>query len=272
MPPLITSTGNQHVQYCRGLQRPAVRRDARAFLVEGLRLAEDALDNGAEPSLILFDRTALESSQRGSAILGRIRDLPATFEASAKVISAAAATKTPAGLVMVIPEPDPAPLESIATESLLLILDGIADAGNAGTILRTAAAADVRRVVFAGETVDPFGAKTVRSAMGAHFRLSVLRVRWPELEPVLRGFDQVVGLSAEAGTSIYELGWQARTALVVGSEAHGLGGAALGSLTSVARIPMAAGVESLNAASVAAITLFEARRSCVARLRVELDK
>lgn len=257
---LITSTSNQHVAYCRSLQRPRSRREAHAFLVEGLRSVEEALDSHVEPLLVLFNREALASSKRGSVLIERLEVLERAHEAAPHVIEAAAATKTPAGVVMVVPEPQSIPLSEAAAANPLLILDGIADAGNAGTILRTAAAAGLNVVVFAGETVDPFSAKTVRSAMGGHFRVHVLQAPWAELGPLLSKYEQVVGASTASEASVYDVDWNLRTALIIGSEAHGLSSSGLGYATRLARVPMANEIESLNAAAVAAIMLFEAKR------------
>jgi TrmH family RNA methyltransferase len=258
---MITSTSNQHVAYCRSLHRSKSRREAHAFLVEGLRSVEEALDSASQPLLVLFNQETLESSERGAAILRRLDSLDRAYDAAPHVIEAAAATKTPAGIVMVMPEPPSVSLSYASRANTLLILDGIADAGNAGTILRTAAAAGLSFVVFAGDTVDPFSAKTIRSAMGAHFHVHVLQSSWADLTTVLSEYDQVVGTSAGSDATIYDVDWTLRTAVIIGSEAHGLGPSALDSVSQTARIPMAKDVESLNAAAVAAVTLFEAKRA-----------
>jgi TrmH family RNA methyltransferase len=221
---------------------------------------EEALDSKIEPLLILFNREILASSKRGSVLLERLEAFERAYEAAPQVIKAAAATKTPAGVVMAVPEPQPIPLSEAAAANPLLMLDGIADAGNAGTILRTAAAAGLDIVIFAGETVDPFGAKTVRSAMGAHFRVHVLQASWAELGILLSKYEQVVGAAAASEGSLYDVNWKLHTALIIGSEAHGLSASGSGYATRLARVPMANEIESLNAAAVAAIMLFEAKR------------
>jgi TrmH family RNA methyltransferase len=229
------------------------------FVLEGLRLVREALDAGIEPTLVLYDPT-LESSELGRQVLDRVRDLPVAFAATPAVITFAAETETPAGLLMVAAEPEPVTLATIHSTPLLLILDHIGDAGNAGTILRTAAAAGLECAAFA-DGVDPYGGKAVRAGMGAHFRLTPVRVSWLELGPELAAFDQVIGASAAASQTIYDVDWSKRTALVIGSEAHGLTLEAKRHLTTTARVPMAGGVESLNASAVAAIILFHAQRA-----------
>ena len=165
----------------------------------------------------------------------------------------------PQGIVLVGREPPAPALDEIEAVDFLLILDGLSDPGNAGTILRSAAAAGLSHIVFAGDAVDPFAGKVVRAGMGAHFRLRLLRATWEELAPHLGQF-QVVTAQADAASTIYDIDWSGRTTLVIGSEAHGLSEGAKQAGTLSAAIPMAAGTESLNAAAVASIVLFHARR------------
>jgi len=258
---MITSSHNQHVAFCRSLHRARSRQEAGAYLVEGLRLAREALDAGTQPALILYDPDALDRSELGRRLLHRVAGQAEAFDCTSNVIAAAAETRTPQGLVMVAREPEQPPLSSIDRPDLVLILDGISDAGNAGTILRSAAAAGLDLVVFAGSTVDPFLGKVVRAGMGAHFFLRILRAGWSDLDPHLEGFVQVVGADAAGDRTIYDVAWGPRTALVIGSEAGGLTNDARSRLTATARVPMARGVESLNAAVVASIILFHAMRS-----------
>lgn len=165
---------------------------------------------------------------------------------------------------MVLPEPDPPTLSEVDSAALLPVLDGITDPGNAGTIMRSAAAAGLEYVVLAGEGVDPYSSKTVRAGMGAHFRLHLIQAAWSQLRDALSRFDQGVGADAAAGTTIYQVDWSRRTALIIGSEAHGLSQEARELVTTLARVPMAEGVESLNAAVVASIILFHARKDALA--------
>lgn len=228
-------------------------------MVEGLRLAREALEAGAVPRLVLYDPETLTSSSLGREMLERIRPLEHTFPVSTGVIVAASETRSPAGLVMVFGFPDRVSPTQMGTQPLLPVLDGISDPGNAGTILRTAWAAGLTQVAFAGDAVDPFSGKVVRAGMGAHFHLDILPTSWAALHSHLASFDQVVGAETRSRATIYDLDWNLRTALVIGSEAHGLSPEAKRSVTVSAQVPMSRGVESLNAATVAAIILFHAR-------------
>jgi TrmH family RNA methyltransferase len=258
-PAAITSTRNQHVAFCRLLHKPTSRREARALLVEGVRMAEEALDSRWSVLVGLYDPTALDRSQAGKEMARRLREIDHIHEATAAVLKAAAETVHPAGVVLALEQPREPDLNEIAGNDLVLVLDGISDPGNAGTIIRSAAAAGLRHVVFAGSCVDAFDAKVVRAGAGAHFRLAVHDASWTGLAPVLRSFPQVIGADAAGPAIMYEIDWSMPTALIIGSEAHGLSRDARSIVTTLARVPMANDVESLNAAMVASIMLFQPR-------------
>ena len=246
--------------FCRRLHSARSRREAHAFLVEGARLATEALDAGLDPNLVLVDRAALERTEPGQALLERVSPLPVSYDASPDVISAAAETRTPQGIVLVFSEPSPVPVDRASGRQLLLVLDSVADAGNAGAILRSARATGLDTVAFAGDTVDPWLGKVLRAGMGAHFQLSIIHAPWDELSPRVSGYDQVLAADARGGKSLYDVDWALPTALVVGSEAHGLSPDAQNLRSAGVHIPMSGGVESLNAAIAASVILFHATR------------
>jgi TrmH family RNA methyltransferase len=137
----------------------------------------------------------------------------------------------------------------------LVVLDGVQDPGNVGTICRTAVAAGAPAVAVLDGSADPLGPKAVRASAGAVFRLALARGRWEDLEAV-PGY----GATATGGTPLQEAPLERGGLVALGSEAHGLRRADLQPVT----IPMAPGVESLNVAAAAAILLFELRRRLAA--------
>jgi TrmH family RNA methyltransferase len=226
-------------------------------------LIEDALDHGAAPPTVVVAPELLETTARGRALLQRLRHhpgLPSPLEVTPSVLRHLAATETPSGAVAALPlPPTTTPLPRQA--DLAVVLDGVQDPGNAGTILRTASAVGVGVVIALAESVDLFAPKVVRAAMGAHQRLAIYQDVTPaDLAPWLAGQGQALVADAHARDSIYEFDLRRPTTLVVGSEAHGPArAAAFGSLRPVA-IPMPGGAESLNVAVATAIILFEAVR------------
>lgn len=195
---MITSVRNQRVQRVRALQsRGRARRESQAFVVEGVRLGEEALAAGRRPELVLF---TMGLNRRGEAVLEGFRRRGAEIvEVAPHVMEAASDTRTPQGLLAVLPlEASGLPPPS----DLILLLDGVRDPGNMGTILRTAAAAGAGAVLLAPGTVDAYTPKVVRAAMGAHFRLPIYPTDWTQIADYLeRSLAPAAGrvFLAEAG-------------------------------------------------------------------------
>jgi TrmH family RNA methyltransferase len=171
-------------------------------------------------------------------------------------MAAASATETPSGVVAVLAIADrPLPQQL----SLVLVLDRVADPGNLGTMIRTAAAAGVDCVLLSPGCVDPYNPKAARATMGALLRLPVLSLSWEAIGQATAGLK--VWLAAAGGPVIYsDVDWRQPAALVIGSEATGVGQEALALGQERVNVPMAAQSESLNAAAAAAVLLFEVRR------------
>ena len=147
----------------------------------------------------------------------------------------------------------------------ILLLDAIRDPGNLGTILRTAAAAGVQGIILTPDCVDPFSPKVLRSAMGAHFRLPLLVLEWMEIQSLFKPGGAHPGVKiylSDVGDSqpYTQADFHSPAALIIGGEAEGAGAEAQLLAERRIHIPMAAGVESLNAAVAAAILMFEVVR------------
>lgn len=252
----ISSTRNPIIKYVKGLERAAARREDGVYLAEGVRLVTEALDTGQEATLAVYDPATLQRTPAGSFLLSRIGTwAERSYEVDTHVLAAAAQTEHPAGVLAVLRLPAPASLASHAGDRLGVALDQVSDPGNAGTILRTAAAAGVGYVVAFPGTADLFAPKVVRAGMGAHFRLPLYRETWQVLRRELPDV-RTVALDAEAVTSLYDYDWPEHAALVVGSEAHGLTPEVRDEVDDVIRIPMQPGVESLNASVAASVVMY----------------
>lgn len=254
----LTSTQNPVVKYVRSLGRTSVRREERSYLIEGVRLVSEAIAGDLQATLVLYDPDLLKRSAAGSSILEKLPTWSErSYQVDERVLSAAAQTEHPGGIVAVLPMAAPPPLVAHAGDRFGLILDRLADPGNAGTILRTAAAAGVDYVIATPGSVDLFAPKVVRAGMGAHFRLPLYTDLGLEDIRATIPVPLIAGV-VEGGVSIYDFRWPARAALIIGSEAHGLSPSARADVTYHIRIPMRGGVESLNAAVAASILIYAA--------------
>jgi len=253
----IASTANESAKYVRSLHRRSTRSRERAFIAEGVRAVEEGIQAGIQPAF-LFHTVAVMALPRARAIVSQAEQQGAKVRiVSEPVMASMADTVTPSGILAVFPML-PASIPSPLTWAL--VLDGLRDPGNLGTILRSALAARVQLVVATVGTVDVYSPKVVRAAMGAHFHLNLLlNLPWPAVAEALHGL-RVLLATPQEGTLYWEVDWREPTALLVGGEAEGVSAQAEKLATGLVRIPMAAGVESLNAAVAASILLFEGAR------------
>jgi TrmH family RNA methyltransferase len=255
---VITSTSNARIKDARKLLRSRGRRDQGRLLIEGVRLIRDALAGGVIPEAVFYspERAAANPAVQALAdeLAARGVDVQPCSEA---VFATLSDTVTPQGIAAVCALPD-VPLPS--APSLALILDGVRDPGNAGTLLRSAAAAGADCALFAADSVDPYNPKVVRAAMGTHFRLPIrVFANWQEAVTLLAVGANVYLADAVAAVNYTAVDWRVRCALVLGGEATGASAAARAAALPIG-IPMAGGTESLNVAVAGSVILFEAAR------------
>ncbi len=254
----ITSQQNERVKLVRALQtQPKTRRTEEKIVLEGVRLINDALDSGAIPSFAFYTAEAAQPDRPTFQLYEALRTLGTDLlEVAPDIMTYVSDVETPVGLLAVFPMPK---LDIPANIQLALILDGIADPGNLGTVLRSAAGAGVDMVVLAPNSVDPFNPKVLRGAMGAQFRLPIRRLTWAEIEEHYAAIP--IYLADASGDMAYtSVNWREPAALIIGSEAEGADAHARRIARTTINIPMASGAESLNAAVAASVIMFEALR------------
>lgn len=185
-----------------------------------------------------------------------------------KAAAALSETVTPQGIVAVC-SPVDVPLEVALGPAprLVAVLHGVADPGNAGTVVRVADAAGADAVVFAGDAVDPHNGKCVRASTGSVFHLPIARARdAEEVFAALRGAGlRLVAADGYAPEDLVTADLRGDlavpTAWVFGSEAHGLPDAVVESLDAALKVPIYGGAESLNLATAAAVCLYASARA-----------
>lgn len=254
---MITSTRNPKIQWIKALQtRSRRRKEDGVFVVEGVRLAEEALRSGWQIELGLVSPADDERLQRLIAALQE-RQIPLE-EVSPAVLQAVSDTEAPQEILLVVKHQNlPLPQKL----SFVLVVDGLRDPGNLGTILRSAAAAAVDAVLIPPGSVDLTSPKVVRAAMGAHFRLPLVRLNWDEIAQVCRKHRLTVFLADAQGNVAYDQAdFRQPFLLIIGGEAEGASPPARSLAHHRVFIPMPGKMESLNAAVSAAILLFEAVR------------
>jgi len=253
---MITSNQNSKIKLVRALLgRVKERREAGAFVVEGVRLVEEAALSNWRFRFVLYDDTL---SERGMLTIQRLTSAGVDVEeVSASVMQSISETEAPQGILAVLefmnlPIPQP--------PNFILVPDQIRDPGNLGTLLRSAAAAGVQAVLIPPETADVFAPKVLRSGMGAHFRLPIHSMSWEEIGKTVKPEGLQVLIADMEGSSCWETDLRGPVALIVGSEAQGASASAQRLASGKIRIPMCGGTESLNAGVAGSVLMFEVLR------------
>lgn len=251
---MITSRTNAQVKYVRRLQTDRrFRHDEGVFAVEGTRWMRELAREGMAPRA-LYATPAWAETTEGVELLAKLAvDAVLVDE---PVMRAMSDNETAPGVLALLPvAPRPLPAEP----TLLLVLDGLNNPGNLGTILRTAAAAGADGILLGPESVDPYNPKVVRGSMGAILRLPVLAANWEVIHRLVNGMAVWLAAAGE-GTGYSDVNWRPPSAILIGSEARGASAPAERLATGRVTIPMHGQTESLNAAMAAGILLFEAVR------------
>jgi len=243
------------------LHRHTGRIRSGLFLAEGPNLVEAAAARGVVEEIFATAAAAARHQ-------GMLRDFPVTLvtEPAAKALSD---TVTPSGLIAVCRIPDPR-LDVVLAEkpALIAVAVDLSEPGNAGTLIRIAHAMGAAAVIFAGQSVDPYNGKCLRSSAGSIFALPVITE--PDTAGLLAQLRsaglQIVATTLDGDTSLDDALLAAPTAWVFGPESQGLPGAVTALADRRVLIPMSAGAESLNVAAAAAICLYQSARAHRQRL------
>lgn len=253
---MITSSQNPKIKLVRALLgRAKERREANAFIAEGVRLVEEAANSDWEFRFALYDESL---SQRGLKLMEKVESRKIEVEkVESHLFQSLSETETPQGILAVL-ELTHLPIPK--SPSFLLIPDQIRDPGNLGTLLRTAAATGVQAVLLPPETTDAFAPKVVRAGMGAHFRLPIHTMTWQEIEQISKSASLQIYLAEMEGQSLWETDLSQPLALIVGGEAEGASEQARKLANEQISIPMTGKMESLNAGVAGSVLMFEVVR------------
>ena len=258
---MITSRQNQHVKQFRALAERKLRQREGKFVLDGVLQVAEALEAGWAFDGV-FVCPELLRAQGGQAVLAEMPGEVPCWEVSEHVFRALTDRAEPEGIAAIAFLPHPALADlGIGQRGLVIAVEEIRDPGNLGTIVRTCHAAGADAVVTLGGSADAFGPKAVRAAMGSVFHVPVFEAEVAEFRRWAQGEGlRVFGAVTRGGRSFHEATFPARTALLLGNEAHGLSADALACTDERIAIPMPGGTESLNAAVAAGILIYEVLR------------
>lgn len=250
------------VSLVRDLQRRKGRRRRGLAVAEGVRLVEDAVAAGVRLEGVVAAND-LDATPRGAALLDRLaaHDVPVET-VTPRILEQLADTETPQGVLAVLEPPRWGPEDIKPSRGApALVLDGVQDPGNVGTLIRTAFALGSAGALLLPGSAEPSNPKVMRSAMGATFRLPWASLDEGQFAAWVREVDATVWVTAADGTPVRRLQPPERLALVVGNEGAGVSSGIRQVARTSVSVPLARGAESLNVAVAAGIVLFEVGRS-----------
>ena len=256
---VIRSKTNPLVKRLRELVRGD--RASGVLLIEGVRLTEEALDAGV--TIVEAAVTPqLEKQERGNELFNRLakNDIPIR-RLHPDVLASLSDVETSQGVLVVARMPaHDAKKIGAGKNALALVLAGVQNPGNVGSLIRTAEAAGATGAFVGTGTADPLSPKALRGAMGSAFRLPLAEAETLGVIADLRRAGVTVWATTVKGQRYDAVDWRRPSAVVVGNEGTGLDNEILSACSGRVSVPMVGKVESLNVAVAAGIILFEAAR------------
>jgi len=246
---MITSKNNGQLKNVKKLMESSKeRREKGLFVIEGLRLVREAPVNQIEQLYVS------ESMERAGKIdLSKYRSIEVVSD---EVFKSFSATVTPQGVMAVVKMPK-GELKTDLEKSTILILDGIQDPGNLGTIMRTAEAAGVSGIIMSPDCVDIYNPKVIRSTMGSIFRVPfIIGDLVSEIDNLKKNGFAVYGAALDGASFYNKVDYPKKRAIVIGNEGKGISERILNKVPERIKIPMEGKIESLNAAVSAAIIVY----------------
>jgi TrmH family RNA methyltransferase len=277
-PAILSSRDNRWLKTFRMALRGGLPTESGCVGVEGVRLVEEALRSGCRIEAVLFSETGERHHEHLAPLIGRPEIAFPLLRTTDRLFESLADTEHPQGVAALV-QPRTTSFDDLlrtppsACAPLLVVLAGVQDPGNVGTIIRTAAAFGATGAVTSASgqsgTASPFSPKALRASAGAALHLPIL----PGMSlPILLAQFKIAGVRTLASCvhdsqeserpplAPWEVDWCEPVALLVGNEGAGLPAEVERSADARIRIPMASGIDSLNAAAAAAILFYEAAR------------
>lgn len=226
----------------------------RYFLGEGLNVVREGISSGWLPRWLIVSE---ENVERFSSIITQVSKGVEIFIVDKKEMQEISTLETPPGIVGIFPRRD----LSLPDGNILIVVEGIQDPGNLGTIIRTADAIGASGIVALKGSIDPYNHKVVRGSMGSIFHIPVVKIS--DVDGFFNRIKDrylIVGTSSYGEIVYYDFCWQFPLALVFGSEARGLSKEVEKFCRAIVKIPIFGKAESLNVAVACGIILYEVVR------------
>ncbi len=253
---VITSKDNEFVKEIKKLKEKKYRDLTNQYIVEGIKMVAEAIEENASIDTIVVCEDCVNDGSIDKKLLYEIAKFKCIY-VTEKVFDTISDVTNPQGILAVINQNSKE--ENIDySADFVLVLDGIQDPGNLGTILRTADSANLKQIIVSNDTADCYNPKVVRSTMGGIFRVNVIRTEnlKHNLEQLQKHGFEIVVTSLDTNESVYDISYNKKV-VVIGNEANGVSKEIQEMADKKVKIPMLGKTESLNAGVAAGIMIYE---------------
>ncbi|MCI8636939.1 MAG: RNA methyltransferase [Clostridia bacterium] len=252
----ITSKDNEFIKHIKKLKDKKYRDMANEYLIEGIKLVEEAIQEKAPIKQIIL----CDDCEKNAAISKDLMYAIAKHECvyvTENILKYLSEVQSPQGILAVI-EKNNNDMQIDYTQDVIVALDDVQDPGNLGTILRTVDSVGLTQILLSKGTADAFNPKVVRSTMGAIFRVKIIECE--DLKQTLKEIKKhkfkIVVSSLQTENTIYDIKYQKKV-IVIGNEANGVEPTIRQMSDEAIKIPMLGKTESLNASVATGIILYE---------------
>lgn len=253
---VISSKDNEIIKNIRKLKEKKYRDLENKFIVEGIKLVEEAIEEKAIIRQIIVCEECTNNGTLSKELLYKIAMYECIY-VTEKIFNLLSDVKTPQGILAVI-EKKNQKNKIDYSQDIIIALDDIQDPGNLGTILRTVDSSGLTQIIISKNSADSYNPKVVRSTMGAIFRVNIIEVEdlAQTLKQVQKNKFEVVVTALDTNNSIYDIEYKNKV-IVIGNEANGVSKEIQSLADKKVKIPMLGKTESLNASVAASIIIYE---------------
>lgn len=255
----ITSSKNPLVKEVKSLYRKKGREKLQLFLIEGIKIIEEAVENNYPIKNIIYT-DSLRENPEGENLFNKIKLWKELVYVSESLFKEISDTENPQG-ILATAELNFRHMDEVykLEKKALLLLDGVQDPGNMGTIIRSADAFSIDGIIIREGSVDPYNPKVIRATMGSIFRVPLYFINGTEELKSLRALNiKIYSTSLEGSIPIYDNDFCEDFILSIGNESQGVSKELLDLSDKLIKIPMTGKAESLNAGVAASIIMYEA--------------
>lgn len=235
---VITSKENEIIKNIKKLKEKKYRDQENRFLVEGIKMVQEALTQKAAIDKIVVCEDCINDGSIKQELLYEIAKQDCIYT-SKKVFQSLTEVENPQGILAILKKEKKEEENISYKDDIIIVLDGIQDPGNLGTIIRTIDSVGLTQVILSEKTADPYNPKVVRSTMGAIYRVNMIKSKniLETLKNIKKHKYDIVATSLQTDTTIYDMDYKKKV-IIIGNEANGVSKEVLEVANKKVKIPM----------------------------------